>query len=77
MNGKLYSLTALYKDDIVVDTCDNSFLNFLTYVSQSSRIKNVFIRFQVFHILLYTYGLGQECAKCDQIAALNKLLLTL
>ena len=39
INDKEYSLTALYKDDIAVYTCDHSFLNFLRYIPQSSRIK--------------------------------------
>ena len=35
---------------------------------------NVFIRFQVFYILLCTYSLDQanNVLKCDQITALNK-----
>ena len=33
---------------------------------------NVFIHFQVIYILFYTeFRPGQECAKCDQIIALN------
>ena len=39
INGKLYSLVALYKDDIAVYTCDHNSLNFLRVPSPSIRIK--------------------------------------
>ena len=39
INGKWYSLAALYEDDIEVYTCDHSFLKFLRCVSQTIRIK--------------------------------------
>ena len=39
INGKWYSLTAFYKDDIAMYTRDHSFLNFLRCISQSRRIK--------------------------------------
>ena len=39
INGKWYTLTFLYKDDIAVYTCDHSVLKFLRCISQSRRLK--------------------------------------
>ena len=38
INGKWYSLSIFYKDDIALCTCDHSFLNFLRCILQSRRI---------------------------------------